>query len=268
MPIWHHSDSRTNASVLDEAFRNYEYCLYCGDGMIPLAGGRYSDELFVCPSCGWWAVFGYREAEFQGQSYTAYAGVIGSLANLHLADQTLPLTEIRQFLTARYADRNAVPPRVFEEIVASVYSDIGFDAQAVGRSGDGGIDVVLQNSAGERVGVQVKRTQNTITVEQIRALVGALVIGGFTRGVFVTTSRFTSGAPDLVNTSAARGVPVELVDADTFFDQLKIAQRTHRYTIGDADAPWRGAPIFAFRPIMKHDPALTALITRDVQDRH
>lgn len=120
-----------------------------------------------------------------------------------------------------------------------MFGDRGFHTRVTSYSGDGGIDVILERP-GETVGVQVKRYRNAISAEQIRSLAGALFVGGYTKGVFVTTSRFQPGGTQASALAHARGMAIELLDAPRFFEELKIAQRSrfaqqdfeHYYAIG------------------------------------
>jgi restriction system protein len=130
---------------------------------------------------------------------------------------------------------------MFEEIVASVFRDLGYDARVTAYSGDDGVDVVLDGPSGVLIGVQVKRYRDSIKVEQIRALTGALVLGGLTRGVFVTTSTFQKGAADTAERMATRGYQIELMNADRFYDALKIAQRSRYREKNDPTAPFTHA---------------------------
>jgi restriction endonuclease Mrr len=57
--------------------------------------------------------------------------------------------------------------------------------------------------------VQVKRYRNAIQVEQIRSLAGAHMAHGMTRGIFVTTSSFQSGAQPSTETMVARGWTID-----------------------------------------------------------
>ena len=91
--------------------------------------------------------------------------------NLNLSDLTLPIQEVRDFLTANFESRFTVHPRLFEETVASVFRDLGYEVIVTGYSTDDGIDVILERG-GETIGVQVKRWKNSIKVGQIRELVG------------------------------------------------------------------------------------------------
>lgn len=79
--------------------------------------------------------------------------------------------------------------------------------------------------AGQRVGVQVKRYRNRIKVEQIRSFAGALLLGQYTKGVFVTTSAFQSGARKAAQLSEERGIAIELIDWKRFYEALKISDR-------------------------------------------
>jgi hypothetical protein len=85
---------------------------------------------------------------------------------------------------------------------------------------------VLDGPANRTIGVQVKRyrRERKIEAEQIRSFAGALVLGGHTKGVFVTTSSFRKGARKTAERFAERGYPVELMDAQRFFEALCIAQ--------------------------------------------
>jgi restriction system protein len=178
----------------------------------------------VCSSCGWWAksVFGCLAGTLQRQNDIEISAK-GVLKKLDPAPNQ-PLAEVRDYLTARYEDRFDVHPRQFEEVVASVFGDLGFQTQVTGYSNDGGIDVVMNDGSEKTIGVQVKRYRARIAVSQIREFAGAMMIGDFTRGIFVTTSDFQSGATKVASLSAAKGYPIELINATQFYAALKLAQ--------------------------------------------
>jgi restriction system protein len=194
----------------------------------------------VCLGCGWWTVTVlkqdivptiYWEADPEdilddGEYRSSRtSGALGSLRELDLTDIEQPLQDVRDYLALKYEKRFELHPRLFEETVASVFGDRGFHTRVTSYSGDGGIDVILERP-GEMVGVQVKRYRNAISAEQIRSLAGALFIGGYTKGVFVTTSRFQPGGAQVSALARARGMAIELLDAPRFFEELKIAQRS------------------------------------------
>jgi restriction system protein len=160
-------------------------------------------------------------------------GSIARLRNLDLVNLDQPIEEVRAYLVAKYQDRFMLHPRLFEMVVGSVFKEFGYQSTVTSYSTDSGIDVILEGSNGETVGVQVKRYRGSIKVEQIRALAGALLLGGFTRGVFVTTSTFQRGAGPTAALAARRGVPIELVDAQRFFDALSLASAPKFNSFGE-----------------------------------
>lgn len=80
-------------------------------------------------------------------------------------------------------------------------------------SNDGGVDGVIdQDALGlDRIYVQAKRYADGKTVgrEAIQAFVGALHGVGASRGVFITTSTFTSGARDCVKAVSSRLILID-----------------------------------------------------------
>ena len=204
-------------------------------------GAIFEEHLRVCPICGWWTTF--RETITTGRmvEVRAYAA-IGALKVLDLTDVQAPLDEVRSYLAAKYESRFQLNPRLFEETVASVFRDIGYAARVTAYSGDDGIDVILDGPTGDTIGVQVKRYREKITVAQIRELTGALVINGLTRGIFVTTSDFQSGAQRTAALSLQHGVAIELVNAKRFFDALCFAQRCRYSSSDDEEAPFVNNP--------------------------
>jgi restriction system protein len=160
----------------------------------------------------------------RGQPFESWYGYSAALKQFDLYDISIPIGELKNYLIANYGARLSVHPQRFEEVVASVFSNIGYSARVTGCSGDGGIDVILDGPDGSVIGVQVKRSKNTIEVEQIRSLAGALIIKGITRGIFVTTSSFRAGAPRTARLCSLAGIPIELIDAQRFYEALKLSQ--------------------------------------------
>ena len=81
------------------------------------------------------------------------------------------------------------------------------------KSNDGGIDgIINQDPLGlQKVYIQVKRyaSQNTVSRPEITSFSGAIKLRHADRGVFITTSSFTSGAEE-----AARALNITLVNGD------------------------------------------------------
>ena len=94
-------------------------------------------------------------------------------------------------------------PEFFEKAVIELLWAMGYggthgDKQHVGRTGDGGIDgVINQDALGlQRVLIQAKRygDGNNVGSSAIRDFYGALHERGAERGVFITSSKFTGDA--------------------------------------------------------------------------
>jgi restriction system protein len=216
-------------------------CAYCDETLIELFSEKTYQEdesiwgwsteeetlATVCPICGWWKVK-RRKFEFAKKIVThghdKIFGAVTCLKQLDMTDISLPLQEVRSYLAAKYDSRFELHPRLFEQTVGSIFEALGYKTLVTGYSNDGGIDVIL-NDGSTQIGVQVKRYQDSISVEQIRALAGALLLQGMTKGIFVTTSSFQRGAAAVSQKYLQRGYKIELLDAEGFLAALKIAQR-------------------------------------------
>ena len=106
-------------------------------------------------------------------------------------------------------------PAFFENLVIDLLVKMGYggsreDAEAVGRSGDGGIDgIINQDRLGvDVVYVQAKRWKNNVGSPEISSFAGALAGKGANKGIFITTSDFTKAAKDY----DAAGFKIILID--------------------------------------------------------
>jgi restriction system protein len=161
-------------------------------------------EVVRCAFCGWWVAW---SPYLNTGGHIMHEFGYGQLRALDPADIGEPVDAIRSFLAANYDRRLDVDPRKFEELVCSVFSNVGYRARLTAYSGDGGIDVFLDGPSETLIGVQVKRWKHAIKVEQINALTGALLIHDCTAGVFVTTSEYQRGAVVAAQKASARGFP-------------------------------------------------------------
>ena len=106
-------------------------------------------------------------------------------------------------------------PAFFENLVIDLLVKMGYggsreDAEAVGRSGDGGIDgIINQDRLGlDVVYVQAKRWQDNVGAPEIARFAGALAGQGANKGIFIATSDFTKAAKDY----DAAGFKIILID--------------------------------------------------------
>ena len=93
-------------------------------------------------------------------------------------------------------------PSFFEQLIVELLVAMGYggsikDAgEAVGKSGDGGIDgIIKEDVLGlDKIYLQGKRWSNPVSRPDIQAFVGSLLGVKANKGVFITTSRFTKEA--------------------------------------------------------------------------
>ncbi|MGH7392983.1 MAG: restriction endonuclease [Candidatus Rokuibacteriota bacterium] len=106
----------------------------------------------------------------------------------------------------------AASPQFFENLVVELLVKMGYggsrrDAgQAIGRSGDEGIDGVISEDRLVRdvVNLQAKKWDGTVGRPEIQRFVGALHGKCAKKGVFITTSTFSAEAPPMSTTSIRR----------------------------------------------------------------
>lgn len=91
----------------------------------------------------------------------------------------------------------------FEKGVARLYEAYGYDVQLTKGSGDGGIDIFLEND-GQRYGVQCKNHHGAIGPAAIRDLYGAMSHEGLDGGIFIASSGYTKGAKEFADNKAIR----------------------------------------------------------------
>lgn len=114
------------------------------------------------------------------------------------------LKELRDTAASDLLDNlGQVSPGRFELIVLDLLHRLGYgasrdDLQRVGGTGDAGIDGVisLDKLGLEKVYVQAKRWQSTVGRPELQAFYGALAGQKAKRGIFITTSGFTSQASE------------------------------------------------------------------------
>ena len=116
-------------------------------------------------------------------------------------------------------------PAFFELLIIKLMIKMGYGGsreeagKAVGRSGDGGIDGIINE---DRLGLdaiylQAKRWEGVVWRPEIMKFVGALAGQRATKGVFITTSWFTQDAKDYALSSQYK---VVLIDGERLADLM------------------------------------------------
>lgn len=108
-------------------------------------------------------------------------------------------------------------PSFFERLVVDLLVKMGYGGsrqeagRALGRSGDGGIDGIINE---DRLGldviyIQAKRWEGVVGRPEIQKFAGALQGQRANKGVFITTSSFTSQAKDYTNVIASKIILID-----------------------------------------------------------
>ena len=149
--------------------------------------------------------------------------------------------EMKAALAAELLDRRyRIGPDKFERLIVDLLVKMGYGGSreeagsALGRSGDGGVDGLIREDALglDAIYIQAKRyaEDSPIGPAMIQAFAGALLQKGATKGVFVTTSRFTAAAKAVVE--GLRGNQrIILIDGDELARLLinhEVGVRTER----------------------------------------
>ncbi|MCW8918232.1 MAG: restriction endonuclease [Gammaproteobacteria bacterium] len=140
------------------------------------------------------------------------------------------ISEIRESVATEILEMLAgVSPTYFETIVLDVLHKLGYgasrsDLQRVGGVSDGGIDGVisLDKLGLEKVYVQAKRWQSSVGRPEIQAFYGALAGQKANKGVFITTSSFTSQASEFASS----------VERIVLVDGVRLAQFMMDHEVG------------------------------------
>lgn len=129
-----------------------------------------------------------------------------------------------------------VSPAFFEQLLIELLLAMGYGgndegmAHTLGRSGDNGVDgVINQDPLGvDQIYIQAKRYAegNNVGAGEIRDFFGALNLKKAQKGIFITTSDFTSSA---MQTAKGLGMRIVLINGK------ELAKLMLRYNIGSRD---------------------------------
>ena len=137
-------------------------------------------------------------------------------------------------------------PEFFEKLVVDLVVAMGYggsrqDAgKAIGKSGDGGIDGIINE---DRLGldiiyIQAKRWENTVPVKEVRDFAGALLGKKARKGIFITTSDFPQSAYKFVQDIDHKIILIDgtkLVNLLTEFGIGNTSYKTYKLSRIDTD---------------------------------
>lgn len=183
------------------------------------SGGTFAWHVYelLCPRCGWWAS---GVTNFNGEHFERI--IEAGLREFEINDGELAIGEVISHVSKRSEDIFTLTPRKFEEVVASVYSSIGWRVELTKQTRDGGVDIIcLRNYSGETCIVECKRYSRSrkVGIAAVDRLVGAAFRTSTKSAHLVTTSSFSTPAIKAKRQAAEQGLELELVDGS---DLLKL----------------------------------------------
>jgi restriction endonuclease len=121
----------------------------------------------------------------------------------------------------------ALDSRQFEELVAEIWRNLGYETELTARTKDGGRDIIAVRKfeASVRFLIECKRynPSHKVGVELVRALYGVKMHEKATKGILATTSTFTRGAKGFFNDHMWE---LEPRDFDGVVDWVKLAAKS------------------------------------------
>ncbi|MEZ5438578.1 MAG: restriction endonuclease [Lysobacteraceae bacterium] len=156
--------------------------------------------------------------------------------------------ELQEELAAEVLDRvKQVSPAFFEKLVVDVLVAMGYGGsregagKTVGRSGDGGIDGVINE---DRLGldvvyIQAKRWEGTVGRPVVQAFAGSLEGVRANKGVLITTSGFSSDADVYVRQISKKIVLIDGKQLAKFMIQYNVGVSVEaRYEVKRVDSDY------------------------------
>ncbi len=103
-------------------------------------------------------------------------------------------------------------PGAFEQLITNLFKKMGFDAYPTRTSKDGGVDCIAfykESVVSGKYVIQAKRWTNTVQVDAVRDLFGAMDHERANTGILITTSKFAPACYKF-----ADGKPLQLYDGN------------------------------------------------------
>lgn len=223
-------------------FHKREYCQFCNKNIQCVETRNAIDtstiegvawhkvhKVYAC-DCGWWehTFYGYLEGEKEGFKDWSFEIDSAILKEFELATKSIPIGILRDYITKHPDKIYGIHHKKMEELVASVFKDhYHCETHVVGKTSDGGIDLILIESDNPII-VQVKRRTKSNKVEpvnQIRELIGATLLKDSKECIFVTTAdHFSDEAIQAKNDALKKSIVkrFDLFDFDKFAGLLDL----------------------------------------------
>jgi restriction system protein len=192
-----------------------------------------SENVWECEKCGWWEYSFYSymnddsglEVNYKDWELTVNSAI---LREFEVGSNQVPVEVLKSYINKNEHEIFNIHHKKMEELVASIFRDhYSCEVQIVGKSNDGGVDLILINSDEPTI-VQVKRRMDkkkTESVKEIRDLIGATLLAGSRKCIFVTTAdHFSSSAMNSRDCALTKSIvdSFELYDFSSFMSTLNL----------------------------------------------
>ena len=225
---------KTLENILDNVLRDLRYCNYCSTKLLRVEEqvheeGNYRDYCFwYCRKCRFWQARFCPDPSRYDMPPPDFHAYISKLRELN-GDLPEGCNEELALHIRRHPDLlHSFNPTRFEKFVADIFRSNYTHAEVlhIGKSHDGGVDILLIDSEKEQWLIQVKRRESPNASEgvgTIRDLLGAMHLKEACMGIVVSTAeRFSR--PALEAAIKAGKVPkpmtVRLIDKGMFNKML------------------------------------------------
>lgn len=188
------------------------------------------ETVIECPICGWW------EHVYENSSDAISEGVRFSELKIHTSilrkynnsSKSIPIEALNKYIKKNPEKIYNIHHKKMEQLTQSIFREYySCDVELVGKSHDGGKDLILINNDEPTI-IQVKRrTKKDMAepVSSIRELLGATLLHESKSCIFVTTAdHFSKMAIKEANKAKELNLveKFELVDYHRFIDMLQL----------------------------------------------
>lgn len=184
------------------------------------------ETIYYCENDGWWQ---HKINEESTANPKAWYSVIheGILTEYPEDSSKVPIEVLNDYIYKNPEKITNIHDKKMEELVGSVFGSFyNCEVKIVGKSSDGGVDVILVDGDNPTM-VQVKRRKSinkTESVSYVRELLGATLLQKSRSCIFVTTAnKFSKEAEKTASLAIDLGLVkrYDLINYDRFINMLK-----------------------------------------------
>ena len=208
-------------------------CPFCSHQLLTGESEMYKDiivgevsqvsHLWSCPNCAYWHWYNRQMVDYFNDDgdFTETLYSKACISKIRDFDLTLPEGCEEELAVALKRNKeiwHTIEPYRFERFIGSIFRANFGDCEVlhVGKSDDGGVDLIFIDSQKDQWLIQVKRRESSTSsegVSTVRNLLGALFLNDCLRGILVSTAdHFTFRAYQAVARAKELGRTVQLLD--------------------------------------------------------